>query len=50
MNTPIAILSPDDRGRFPLRRYLPAPTPTHWHLRLENDGKRIVLEAIEEAS
>lgn len=42
------ILSPDERGRFPLRRYMPRPEPSRWMLFLEDDGKTIILKAVEE--
>lgn len=45
----IVVIGPDDRGRFPLKKYIhPAPV-TGWRLYRENDGKTITLEAIEDA-
>ena len=42
-----AILTPDDRGRFHVRRFLPRPTPSRWKLFLEDGGRRLILEAID---
>lgn len=44
----VTLLSPDDRGRFPLRRYLPHPEPKTWKVFRENGGRRIILEAVDE--
>lgn len=42
------LISPDDRGRFTLRRFLPRPTPERWKLFIEDDGRRMILEAVPE--
>ena len=42
------ILSPDERGRFQLKRYLPRPVPERFLLFVSEDGKTLTLKAVEE--
>lgn len=43
----IGIISPDDRGRIPLRRFLRRREGARYRVFVEAEGRRIVLEEID---
>lgn len=46
----VAIISPDDRKRFPLGRFVSREGVTQWRVYRSPDGRHVLLEAIVEAA
>ena len=43
---PVGLVSPDERGRFPLKRYMTAEPVQEWRLYRSKDGRTLTLEAV----
>lgn len=48
MSDHVAIVDSDNRGRFSLKKWMDR-RPARWKIFVENDGKRIILEQVEES-